>query len=210
MSTVTPHHVFLYEEYLARERETGFKHEFLRGQVFAMAGGSPERARLIAEVAFALRGMIDPAKCRVFTSELKIRIEATGLATYPDVAVVCGDVVRDGEDKNALTNPKILVEVLSPSTEAYDRGEKWAHYRRIATLDAYVLVSQIPERLDVRATSRRRARPPHRRTGRGIEARLSRRNARSRSPLSGRAVDGGGSQRGSPHGGRHFDLAARQ
>ncbi len=149
MSTVTPHHVFLYEEYLARERDTGLKHEFLRGQVFARAGGSPEHARLIAEVAFILRSMIDPERCRIFTSELKIRIEATGLATYPDVAVVCGEVARDDEDKNALTNPKVLVEVLSPSTEAYDRGEKWAHYRRIPTLEAYVLIGQVPEHLEV-------------------------------------------------------------
>lgn len=145
----TPHHVFTYAEYLARERETRLKHEFLRGQIFAMAGGTPEHARLISEVTFMLRGSIDPARCRVFTSELKIRVQATGLATYPDVAVVCGDVLRDEEDGNAVINPKVLVEVLSPGTEIYDRGEKWAHYRRIPTLEAYVLVGQVPERLEV-------------------------------------------------------------
>lgn len=149
MVIATAHHLFSYEEYLARERETGLKHEFLAGQIFAMAGGTPEHARLLAEVAFVLRGMIDPTRCRVFTSELKIRVEATGLATYPDVAVVCGDVALDGEDRNAVTNPLVLVEVLSPSTEAYDRGEKWAHYRRIPTLAAYVLVGQIPARLEL-------------------------------------------------------------
>jgi len=125
------------------------KHEFLGGQIFAMAGGSPEHARLITEVAFALRSLIDPATCRIFVSELKVRVEATGLATYPDVAIVCGDVERDKEDGNAVVNPKVLVEVLSPSTEAYDRGEKWSHYRRIPALEAYVLVAQIPARIEV-------------------------------------------------------------
>ncbi len=149
MVSATPHHVFTYAEYLAREAESGLKHEFLEGQVFAMAGGTPEHARLIAEVTFALRSMVDPARCRVFASELKIRVEATGLATYPDVAVVCGEVVKDAEDANAITNPRVLVEVLSPSTEAYDRGEKWAHYRRIPTLEAYLLVGQIPGRLEI-------------------------------------------------------------
>jgi Uma2 family endonuclease len=149
MSAATPHHVFRYDEYLERERATGLKHEFLHGQVFAMAGGSPEHARLIAEVAFLLRGMIDPTRCRVFSSDLKVRVRATGLATYPDVAVVCGDPASDPEDANAITNPTLLVEVLSPSSEAYDRGEKWAHYRRISSLQAYVLVTQAPERLEV-------------------------------------------------------------
>src|SRR5438128_1779113 len=100
---------FSYQEYLAREQETGIKHEFLRGQIFAMAGGTPEHARLIAEVAYRLRGIIDPTRCRIFSSELKIRVAATGLATYPDVAVICGDLERDHEDKNAATNPKVLV-----------------------------------------------------------------------------------------------------
>jgi Uma2 family endonuclease len=149
MVSATPHHVFTYAEYLARETETGLKHEFLGGQVFAMAGGTPEHARLIAATTIALGRMIDPKTCRLFTSELKIRVEATGLATYPDIAIVCGEVARDAADHNALTNPQLLVEVLSPSTEAYDRGEKWAHYRRIASLQAYVLVGQAPERLEV-------------------------------------------------------------
>lgn len=147
--SASPHHTFSYADYLAREQETGLKHEFLGGQIFAMAGGTPEHARLITEVALSLRGLIDPARCRVFVSELKIRVGATGLATYPDVAIVCGEVHHDTEDPNAIINPKVLVEVLSPSTEAYDRGEKWAHYRQIPTLEAYVLVGQVPARLEV-------------------------------------------------------------
>jgi Uma2 family endonuclease len=143
------HHRFTYAEYLERERETGLKHEYLAGQIFAMSGGTPEHARLIGQMIIALAAMIDPKRCRVFSSELKIRVAKTGLATYPDVSIVCGDLALDAEDPNAVTNPKVIVEVLSPSTEAYDRGEKWAHYRRIESLEAYVLVAQIPTRLEV-------------------------------------------------------------
>jgi Uma2 family endonuclease len=107
-----------------------------------------EHVRLTAEVAFAIRSSIDPSCCRVFLG-LTVQVPATGLTTYPDVALVCGDPLRASNDENAVTNPKLLVEVLSPSTEAYDRGEKWAHYRRIESLEAYVLVSQIPQRVEV-------------------------------------------------------------
>jgi Uma2 family endonuclease len=144
-----PHHVFTYREYLERERETGLKHEFLRGQIYAMAGGTPEHARLIAATTIALGSVVDPLKCRIFTSDLKVRVRATGLATYPGVTVVCGEAARDGEDPNAIVNPKLVVEVLSTSTEAYDRGEKWAHYRLMQSLEAYVLVSQVPERVEI-------------------------------------------------------------
>ena len=143
-----PHHVFTYAEYLERERETGLKHEFVDGQVFAMVGGTPEHARLIAAMSAALSGMVDPARCRVFSSDLKIRVGETGLATYPDVAVVCGDPAGHPDDRLAVVNPTVLVEVPSARTEAYDRGEKWAHYRRIPSLQAYVLVGQIPARLE--------------------------------------------------------------
>lgn len=142
------HHVFTYAQYLERERETGLRHEFLDGQVFAMTGGSPEHARLIAAITVAVGNALDPERCRVFSADLRVRIPATGLATYPDVTVVCGGVELDEQDPHAVVNPTMLVEVLSPSTEAYDRGEKWAHYRRLGSLQAYVLVSPIPERLE--------------------------------------------------------------
>lgn len=148
MSVLAPHHVFSYEAYLEHEKLTGAKHEFVNGQVFAMSGGTPEHARLTFRVAAALDRLVDPARCRVFSSDLKVRVQATGLATYPDVAVVCGAVELDREDALAVVNPKVLVEVLSPSTEAYDRGEKWSHFRRIASLEVYVLVSPSPQRLE--------------------------------------------------------------
>ena len=149
MATGAPHHIFSYDEYLARERDTGLKHEFLSGEVFAMAGGTPEHARLITEVSYAIRSGLDPRQCRLFSSDLKINVEATGLATYPDLAVVCGELQRASRDEHAVVNPRVLVEVLSPSTEAYDRGDKWAHYRRIESLEAYVLVNQTRQRLEL-------------------------------------------------------------
>lgn len=151
MSQTARHHVFSYHAYLGRERETGLKHEWLDGQIFAMAGGSPEHARLIADVTYALRAPLDPRRCRVYASELKVRVLATGLATYPDVTVVCGPLELDPEDSLAVVNPTVIVEVLSPTTEAYDRGEKWAHYRRIPSLQAYVLVEQLRPRIEVYA-----------------------------------------------------------
>lgn len=124
VAAANPHHVFTYAEYLAREQEAGLRHEFLAGQIFAMAGRTPEHARLISEVNFALRSAIDPHRCRVFSNDLKVCVKATGLFTYTDVTVVCGEPVRDTTDPNAIVNPKVIVEVLSAGTEAYDRGEK--------------------------------------------------------------------------------------
>jgi Uma2 family endonuclease len=134
--------VFSYAEYLERERANERKHEFLAGEIFAMAGGTPEHARLAANVTAALVAQLRRRPCAVFSSDLRVRVLATGLATYPDVSVVCGKIERDSEDEDAAVNPVLLVEVLSDSTEAYYRGEKFAHYRRIPSLKEYVLVSQ--------------------------------------------------------------------
>lgn len=131
-----------YAEYVAAEAASDVRHEFLNGDVWAMAGGTPEDAALAAafirELGAALRGK----PCRVYTSDARVRILATGLSTYPDLTVVCGALETAPEDPDALTNPVVLVEVLSDATEAYDRGAKAAHYRRIASLREYVLVSQ--------------------------------------------------------------------
>ncbi|WP_258182782.1 Uma2 family endonuclease [Enhygromyxa salina] len=137
-----------YADYLAAEEASETKHEFLRGQVYAMAGGTPEHAGLagavIAELSAALRGR----PCRVFSADLRVRIEATDLSTYPDVTVICETLERSELDANAATNPTVIVEVLSDSTEAYDRGEKFAHYRRLPSLREYVLVSQREPRIE--------------------------------------------------------------
>ncbi|MGK4008250.1 Uma2 family endonuclease [Sorangium sp. So ce1036] len=140
---------FTYADYLAQERASSTKHEFLHGEIFAMAGGTPEHARLAAQVIAELAAQLRRRPCAVFSSDLRVRVLATGLATYPDVAVVCGRLSRDPEDDDAVVNPVVLVEVLSDSTEAYDRGEKFAHYRRIPSLKEYVLVSQQHRRIEV-------------------------------------------------------------
>lgn len=138
-----------YDEYLAIERAADQRHEWLDGRVYAMAGGT----LVHAELAFAvLRELGDAALrcgCRVFNADAKVRVRETGLATYPDGSIVCGRVETDPMDRNAMTNPTLLVEVLSDGTEGYDRGEKWAHYRHISTLKDYVLVSQHTPRIEV-------------------------------------------------------------
>ena len=138
-----------FAEYLGLERGSPVKHEFLDGRTWAMAGGTIEHAQLAANVIRELGAQLRGRGCRVFTSDLRVRVAATGLATYPDVTVVCGSIEADAEDDNTVRNPIVLVEVLSDSTEAYDRSEKFAHYRRIPSLRAYVLVSQTEARIEV-------------------------------------------------------------
>lgn len=129
-------------EYLAAESTSEARHEFLDGKVFAMAGGTPAHGALALAVGAELRNALSGKPCRVFNSDVRVRIDATGLSTYPDASVVCGHLETAADDPDAIVNPVLLVEVLSDSTEAYDRGAKAAHYRRIPSLQEYVLVSQ--------------------------------------------------------------------
>jgi Uma2 family endonuclease len=138
-----------YADYLALEQKSVTKHEWLDGVIYDMAGGTPDHAGLALAVGGELRAQLRGKPCRAFSADLKIRVLATGLATYPDVSVVCGQLETDPEDANAATNPKLLVEVLSDSTEGYDRGEKFSHYRRIPSLLEYVLVSQRQPHIEV-------------------------------------------------------------
>jgi len=138
-----------YAEYLELERSSDIKHEYLRGEVIALAGGTPEHSRLAANVIGELRTALSGRPCVVFTSDARVRIEATDRATYPDVTVVCERLEHAADDRDAITNPVVIVEVLSDQTEADDRGEKFAHYRRLASLREYVLVSQRTTRIEV-------------------------------------------------------------
>ena len=142
---------FTFEEYLQLEEIAEVKHEFLDGEVWAMAGGSPEPAAVIGNVTTLLNVQLRGQRCRVHTTELRVRAKATGLGTYPDVTVVCGRLERDPDDRSGHTviNPRVVVEVLSPSTEAYDRGEKLAHYQTIAGLDEIVLVAHDRHEIEV-------------------------------------------------------------
>ena len=131
-----------YAEYLALEAESEVRLEFVDGWVYAMAGGTPEHARLAMSMGAQVSLALSSRGCAVYTSDLKLRIDATNRSTYADVVVVCGPEQVSEIDKHAITNPTIIVEVLSPTTEAADRGEKWRHYRHLASLREYVLVSQ--------------------------------------------------------------------
>jgi len=132
---------YSYDEYRWFEEATDAKHEYLDGQILAMAGGTPEHAALAAAVTVILGQQLAGGPCYPLSSDLRVRVRATGLATYPDVTVVCGPLERDVEDPHAAVNPAVLVAVTSDSTEAYDRGEKFTHYRQIPSLREYVLVS---------------------------------------------------------------------
>ena len=138
-----------YAEYLAAEAVSEVRHEFLNGDVWAMAGGTIEHGALAASIAGELHQALRGKPCRTFSADVRVRIPETDLATYPDLSVVCGELQTARDDKDAITNPIVLVEVLSESTEAYDRGAKWAHYRRIASLREYVLVSQAEPLIEV-------------------------------------------------------------
>lgn len=149
MLPVTPVSEMSYTEYLRAEDASPIRHEYVRGRVFAMAGGTPEHGALAAAVIRELGVALHKKKCRVYSSDLRVRVQETDLATYPDATVVCGKLETAQDDPNAVTNPTLLVEVLSDSTEAYDRGAKAAHYRRIPSLKEYVLVAQEEKRIEV-------------------------------------------------------------
>ena len=134
---------FTFAEYLVLEEGSTVKHEFLDGLVWAMAGGTPEHAAVCANVSRLLGNQLEGRPCRVYSSDLRVRVRATGLGTYPDVTVICDRFEPHPDDPMGHTavNPRVIVEVLSPSTEAYDRGEKLVHYQQIASLAEVVLVA---------------------------------------------------------------------
>mgnify|MGYP002619913522 CR=1 FL=1 len=142
---------YTFEEYVALEETSPVKHEFLDGEVWAMAGGSPDHAAVSGNLVRLLGQALMERACRVFTSDLRVRVAATGLGTYPDASVICDRIELDPEDRKGHTalNPTVLVEVLSPSTEAYDRGEKLAHYKRIESLREVLLVAHDERRVDL-------------------------------------------------------------
>ncbi|MGV3485019.1 MAG: Uma2 family endonuclease [Planctomycetaceae bacterium] len=147
MSTV-PKHSITPEEYLYRERKAEFRSEYFRGEMFAMAGASANHNLIVLNAGASLREQLRKEPCRVYPCDLKLRIEATGLYTYPDLSVVCGEPQLESDAGDVLLNPVVLVEVLSDSTEAYDRGKKFEHYRTIPSLKHYVLIAQDRHSID--------------------------------------------------------------
>lgn len=143
------HHRYSYAEYLAYERDSGLKHEYDDGEILAMAGGFRRHNALASRVSGALESG-RRAGCVAFQSDQKVRVLATGRATYPDASLVCGPIEGDPADPGGatITNPTLIVEVLSPSTEQDDRGSKWQHYQQLSSLQEYVLVSQTERRVE--------------------------------------------------------------
>lgn len=149
MSAVAPDLRMTHAEYCAFEREAMVRHEYVAGEVFAMTGGTLEHSRLGMQIGHLLINALEGGPCRVLSADARVRIEAVDVDTYPDLSVVCGTPQTSEADDHALLNPTLVVEVLSPSTEAYDRGLKASHYRQIPGLQAYLLVAQDRRRLEL-------------------------------------------------------------
>lgn len=135
------HEPLSYSDYLTLERQTGIRHEYVDGVAVAMSGGSRRHSRLKVEITRLVSTALLGTDCETYDSDWKIRVLGTDFASYPDLSVVCGTVDLYIADRNAMTNPVLLIEVLSPSTEGWDRGEKFKRYRMIPSLQDYVLVS---------------------------------------------------------------------
>lgn len=135
-------------EYLRLERLADRRSEYFEGELFALAGGSRAHSLIATNLLRDLSGGLKSSDCVAYNADLRIKVEATGLLTYPDVSVVCGPQRFLDETEDTLLNPTLIVEVLSDSTEAYDRGRKFEHYRQIATCQEYLLVSQKEPRIE--------------------------------------------------------------
>lgn len=136
------------EEYLEAERSAETKSEYFAGEVFAVAGAGEAHNLVVANLIVSLGTQLRRRPCRIYPSDLRVLVSETGLYTYPDVVVVCGEPRFLDEKRDTLLNPTLLVEVLSETTEGYDRGKKFEHYRRIDSLQEYVLVSPVAPRVE--------------------------------------------------------------
>lgn len=136
------------QEYLAIERAAEFKSEYFRGEMFAMSGASRGHNLITLNIAAGLVQQMRGRPCEVYSSDMRVKVSATGLYTYPGVVVVCGEPRFEDTHVDTLLNPTLIVEVLSASTAAYDRGQKFAHYRGIESLTEYVLVAQDERRVE--------------------------------------------------------------
>ena len=136
------------EEYLEFERKSEEKHEYFGGEIFAMSGAKWNHNVIAWNIGGELRQKLKDKKCSVCPGDLRVFVPATGLYTYPDLVVVCGEPKFQDDVFDTLLNPVLIIEVLSESTESYDRGKKFQHYRSIKSLREYVLVSQDEARIE--------------------------------------------------------------
>ncbi len=146
MALPIPLHAYTYGEYLAIEEHGLVRHEYIGGEIYAMAGGSPEHAALAAQVLRLIGNQL-PAGCRTYSSDLRVRVDARDVTTYPDGTITCGKVETSARDPMAVTNPVLLVELTSPSTEAYDRGAKLDHYKELPSVREVLIVAHAAARL---------------------------------------------------------------
>ena len=135
------------EEYLEIERKAEFKSEYYNGEMFAMAGGSPRHAFIIGNLVYEFVGQLKGRACQVGSSDLRLRVSPSGLYTYPDVMVICGEPRYADDQKDTLLNPIVIVEVLSESTREYDLGRKFWFYRELPSVHEYIMVEQDAPRI---------------------------------------------------------------
>jgi Uma2 family endonuclease len=136
------------EEYLALERRAEHRSEYVNGRVYAMTGASRTHNVITGNIFAGLHRSFRGRPCEVYQSDMRVKVSPTGLYTYPDVVALCGTPAFEDAEVDTLVNPTVIVEVLSDSTERYDRGEKFAHYRRLRSLAEYVLVAQDRARME--------------------------------------------------------------
>ncbi len=130
------------EEYLVSERKSEIRNEYFDGEIFAMAGASREHNQIASNIVRILGNQLLEKPCSVFSSDMKVKIKEIGKYTYPDIVVVCEKEEFENENNDVLLNPVVIIEILSDSTEAYDRGDKFAHYQRLDSFVEYILISQ--------------------------------------------------------------------
>ena len=135
-------------EYLAFERASETKHEYINGRVYAMGGASEKHNLICTNTIGSFYSQLRGTPCRVYMSDMRVQVNKTGLYTYPDISVVCGESQLADDVFDTLLNPVVVIEVLSPSTEAYDRGQKFQHYRQLNSLQEYVLIAQDQPRIE--------------------------------------------------------------
>lgn len=131
---------FTEEEYLQMERESDRKHEYYRGEIFAMSGASPRHNQIFSNLFISLGIKLKGNPCQPYGSDMRIHIPENTLHTYPDISILCRDIITDDPHEDTVVEPSILIEILSPSTRNYDRGEKFRLYRDIPTLREYIMV----------------------------------------------------------------------
>lgn len=137
------------QEYLAFERSSPEKHEFADGEIFAMSGGTAEHSAVTLNLLAELRSALAGRGCRAFESNMRVHVPATDRYVYPDGTIVCGRAEFTDDTRDTLQNPRVVIEVLSSSTEAYDRGDKFAGYRTIPSFQEYVVASQKEPRIEL-------------------------------------------------------------